>query len=387
MGSGTVTDGACISARSFAPRSRPALSVWFVCLLLARISLTGLECAADAADRDFTIFITSDVHVGAENLKADPPVTQQDTHARVTAGRDALLGLPGREYPSLPLPVGVPAGKVSVPRAWFILGDLTEGHPDPVNQEEQWQAFDELFPVMGLTVAGETVPVVAGAGNHDGPVHGPQRKGLIRRNRELEREGRLAAISTNGFHVALQWHGVHFISLNLCPADTTDAETPFRFGLPGPGSWNDPQGSFSFLKDYLVQKVGASGEPVILLQHYGFDGFSLNDWNWWTPKQRRALYELLKDYNVAAIFHGHNHHAEHYKWPDPKRHAADLQYFFAGATPETFRQYDVVSCGREGWVVRIFAGELIAVHFRGPDWNSAPAFLSQLPPGRTLKNR
>jgi hypothetical protein len=212
--------------------------------------------------------------------------------------------------------------------------------------------------------------VFACAGNHDGDPSGPVRQALVARNRKLAEAGQLAAISTNGAHFALNWSGIHFVCLNLCPADTTDAETPFKYGHSGPGSWNDPQGALSFLKDYLARHVGASGEPIVLMHHYGFDGFSLNDWNWWTLKQRRVLYELLKNYNVAAIFHGHNHHAEHYRWPDTKRHAADLDYFFDGKPPVNPRQYDVLSCGNVCWVIRVRGDQLIAAHFKGPSWNS-----------------
>ena len=224
------------------------------------------------------------------------------------------------------------------------------------------------------------VPVYACAGNHDGEPSGPQRQGLVTRNCQFARRGHFAAISTNGVHFALNWSGVHFLCLNLCPADTTDAETPFKYGKPGPGSWNDPQGALTFLEDYLARHVGSSGEPIILMHHYGFDGFSLNDWYWWTPKQRRALYELLKDYNVAAFFHGHNHHAEHYRWPDPKRHAADLDAFFDGHPPVNPRQYDVLSCGNVCWIVRVRGDQLIAVHFNGSDrpTDSAKHFVKPL---------
>jgi hypothetical protein len=137
---------------------------------------------------------------------------------------------------------------VAAPRALLLLGDLVDGHPEPAGQLEQWTSFDKLFPATGLELGGAPVPVIAGAGNHDG--------------------------------------------------------------------------------------------PVVLMQHYGFDGFSLNDWNWWTPKQRRALYELIADYNVVAILHGHNHHAEHYRWPDPKQHSADLEFLFDGKPPAKHRHYD-----------------------------------------------
>jgi hypothetical protein len=331
---------------------------------------------ASQASRDFTFFLFSDIHVGAENLKANPPVTREQSIARVKANLDAMRKLVGQ-----PWPVGS-KDAISVPRALMILGDVTDGHQELPRQQEQWRCLGELFPEAGVPFGKATVPVFAIAGNHDGPVAGPSRQGLLLRNRKLERTGQLAAISSNGAHYALNWEGVHFLFLNICPADKTDSETPFKFGQAGAGSWNDPEGAFSFLKEYLERRVGHSGEPVVLLQHYGFDGFSLNDWNWWTLKQRCALYDLLKDYNIAAIAHGHNHHAEHYRWPDPKLHAADLDYFFKGKPPASFRQYDVLSCGNVCWVIRVRGDQLFGANFKGQDWNvdSAARIMKSLKP-------
>ncbi len=343
-------------------------------LALAACPPPNLEAqATNPVARDFTVFLLSDTHIGAENLKALVPFTKSDTLAKRKADLDSMRKLVGRPYAETPAFTGLNLGTVAAPRGLFILGDLTDGHKDPAQQQEQWRTFDELFSAQGVSFGGRAVLVFAGAGNHDGDIVGPQRQGLVKRNRQLDQAGRLAAISTNGVHFALNWDGVHFLCLNLCPADTTDSETPFKYGQPGAGSWHDPQGALSFLQDYLARHVGTSGEPVVLMHHYGFDGFSLNDWNWWTLKQRRALYELLKDYNVAAFFHGHNHHAEHYRWPDPKRHAADLDFFFDGKPPADPRQYDVLSCGAVCWVIRIRGDQLIAAHFRGPDWTTDSA--------------
>jgi cytolysin (calcineurin-like family phosphatase) len=335
----------------------------------------------DAA-RDFTFFLISDIHLGAENLKANPPITKGDTLARVKANLDVMRTLVGRPYPEKSVLASLAPGSVAAPRALIILGDITDGHKIPAEQEDQRSAFDNLFPVDGIKFGEQTVPVFACAGNHDGDVAGPQRRGLVLRNRQLAQAGHFAAISTNGIHFALNWSGVHLICLNLCPADTTDASTPFKYGKPGPGSWNDPQGALLFLKDYLARYVGTSGAPVVIMQHYGFDSFSLNDWNWWTPKQRGSLYELLKAYNVAAFFHGHNHHAEHYRWPDPKRHNADLDVLYNHQPPANPRQYDILSCGNVCWVIRIRGDQLIAAHFKGPDWTTAPAgvFVKSLKP-------
>ena len=343
--------------------------------------LSGAAPAGPLA-RDFTFFLLSDVHVGAKNDQAEQPTLPAAMVSSACAHLDLMRGLVGLPYPARPEFAGLNLGVIAAPRGLFILGDLTDGHKDPAVRQQQWESFDTMFPALGVPFGGQMVPVFACAGNHDGALNGPARLGLVRRNRVLAQANSLAAISTNGVHFALNWNGVHFISLGLCPADTTDADTPFKFGKPGPGSWNDPQGALSFLREYLARHVGASGEPIVLMHHYGFDGFSLNDWNWWTPRQRRVLYELLGHYNVAAIFHGHNHHAEHYKWPDPEHHAADLKCFFDGQVPTNARRYDVLSCGNVCWVIRIHNDQFIAAHFNGHDWPTDPAdfFVKSLKP-------
>jgi hypothetical protein len=369
------------------PRFHPSLHGTCLLLLLllgATSCVSGRHptAAQSGATRDFTFFLCSDIHIGEENLKAKPPFTKADTLARIESDLQAMRGLVGRPWPDQPMLAGLNLDSIAAPRALILLGDITDGHKDPAEQEDQRRALDRLFPFEGVRFGDRDVPVLACAGNHDGDPAGPLRQGLVARNRKLADAGQFAAIATNGVHFALNWSGVHWICLGLCPADTTDAETPFKYGQPGPGSWNDPQGAMSFLKEYLARHVGASGEPIVLMHHYGFDGFSMNDWNWWTPKQRRVLYELLKDYNVAAFLHGHNHHAEHYRWPDPARHAADLDFFFDGKPPANPRQYDVLSCGNVCWVIHVRGDQLIAAHFKGTSWNTdrAAVFVKSLRP-------
>jgi hypothetical protein len=343
------------------------------CLLLLSVLpvFAASRQAVERTSRDFVFFLLSDVHVGAEDLKATPRVTAAESLARLSTNLDTMRGLVGQPYPSRPDPGGKVAGRISDPFALVILGDLTDGHKEPARQEEQWRSFEGLFPVNGVVFGNSTVPGICLAGNHDGELDGPARRGLIARNRALLEQGRLTAVSSNSVHFAFNRDGVHFLGLGLCAADTTDAETPFKYGKPGPGSWNDPQGAFSFLREYLERVVGKSGEPVVLMQHYGFDGFSMNDWNWWTPKQRRALYELLDGYNIAAILHGHNHHAEHYRWPDPKLHQSDLQFYFDGKPHAKYRQYEILSCGNVCWVVRVSGNRLIAAHYDPTGWATA----------------
>jgi cytolysin (calcineurin-like family phosphatase) len=66
----------------------------------------------------------------------------------------------------------------------------------------------------------------------------------------------------------------------------------------------------------------SDGRPVILFQHYGWDSFSTERWDpasktfddtgagdphWWSDAERAALRTAIKNYNVIAIFHGHQH--------------------------------------------------------------------------------
>jgi cytolysin (calcineurin-like family phosphatase) len=64
--------------------------------------------------------------------------------------------------------------------------------------------------------------------------------------------------------------------------------------------WHDPQGSLSFLKEDLAQKVGTSGHPVVLMAHCGFDT------DWWCAEDWAELYQAAKPYNVVLYLHGHS---------------------------------------------------------------------------------
>lgn len=218
--------------------------------------VTACPLSGGAATRDFNVVVFSDIHLGAENLKAKEPFTKADTFARVKRQVDVMRGWMGSPYPPQPALAGLELGTVAAPRGLFILGDLTDGHKELALQQDQWRSFDEMFPVKGISFGSNLVPAFAIAGNHDGELAGPQRQGLVIRNRALSQAGHVTALSSNGVHFALNWDGVHFIGLGLCPADTTDTETPFKYGQPGPGSWNDPQGALTFLKELLFTSAG-----------------------------------------------------------------------------------------------------------------------------------
>jgi hypothetical protein len=109
----------------------------------------------------------------------------------------------------------------------------------------------------------------------------------------------LSNISSNGYHYSWDADDFHFVCLNLFPGNSPD-------NIGG-----SPEGSLPFLISDLDTKVGSSGRPVVLYHHFGFDDFSTN---WWSEAQRDRYYEVLKNYNVAAIFCAHNHLIGHVPW-------------------------------------------------------------------------
>jgi len=345
-----------------------SIATLLICLQAMGCRGQAVEPGAAAEPRDFTFFVISDPHIGVQE-KEKPTRTTEQIVEEGRRGVAAVLGLIGKALPSDGLAGAIGPGRVGRPRGLLIAGDLTDNL--------RWDAFQEVFPTTGIPTEAEPLDAFACFGNHDGNPDGPVRRGLVDQNRAYWRAGKLSAISDNGVHFALCWQGVHLLGLSPCPADSTDEETPFRFGQPGPGSWNDPQGALRFLQTYLAEKVGQSGDPVILVHHYGFDGFSTNDWNWWTPKQRRALYDAIKDYNIVAFIHGHNHHAARYRWPDPQQAPDEVRRLFGDPMPDDVRSYDVFSWGRLCWVFRFVNDQMIAAHYggEGRGWNPALHFV------------
>ncbi len=105
-------------------------------------------------------------------------------------------------------------------------------------------------------------------------------------------------------HYSWDWHDVHFIQANVYPGNDPHNDT--TLDLPG----TDPNDALSFIQldlfahDPSATNVNPSDKPVVIIQHYGFDSFSLKGW---TEAQRVAYWNAIKNYNVIAIFNGHSH--------------------------------------------------------------------------------
>jgi hypothetical protein len=141
-------------------------------------------------------------------------------------------------------------------------------------------------------------------------------------------------------HYSWDWHDVHFVQLNLMPADSAAPEFPELY----------PMGALSFLINDLATYVGDSQRPVILMHHYGFDVFSMgvgiNTQVWWTAEQRLAYWNAIANYNVVAIFTGHLHPTP-YQTNDTSRYIRWTRPVGASGGPASIPTF-VSGAAREG---------------------------------------
>jgi len=231
--------------------------------------------------RDVTFFLASDTHYGLS-----PEVDKAD--GRVV---EAMNLLPGTAFPK---EIG---GTVGVPRGVAVLGDLVNNGDGPEGPV-QWRQFTSDFGVAGEGRL--RYPVYELPGNHDGGDGGVVRRGI--RERDARRPG-LKGASENGVSYSWDWDDVHFVSLGLFAGSEGEVVVS-PWGRRFEGTWRLPGHSIEFLKEDLAKNVGRSGRPVVLLQHYGFDVWGMS---WWSEKERQALAEVIRGYDVIAIFWGHSH--------------------------------------------------------------------------------
>jgi len=266
------------------------LWVGLVVCLLAFAAAPGAEGEV-AAVRDVTFISTSDCHY----READRTENHNDLNRRSVEQMNAIAGVRWPEK--------LGGDPISRPRGVVLLGDVVDDGDRTLGgrriSEEQYQLFLADFGLDG-TDGLLKYPVFEGWGNHDGPPEGKEKGGfsfqgqLKRRNLARKQKGLISNLSANGLHYSWEWDDVHFVQLNLYPADRQ------REGVRYSPVWHDPQDALSFLQKDLAETVGASGRPVVLMSHCGFDT------DWWTPDDWRDLYEAGKPYNVVLYLYGHS---------------------------------------------------------------------------------
>ena len=260
-------------------------------LLLSVVCGAWLLACLPAVARDVTFISTSDPHYRHTDHKAGH---HNDLNA---ASIDEMNRIAEVEWP-----VKLGGGPIAKPRGVLCIGDLVDDgdHREGTRNltEEQWRHYAADFGVDG-TDARLKYPVFEAWGNHCGPPVGREKNGfstqaqLVARNRQRLENGQISSLHANGLHHSWDWDDVHFVQLNIYPADRQNPKVKYN------AAWHDPQGSLTFLKRDLAEKVGDSGRPVVLISHCGFDT------DWWLPEDWKEAYEAAKAYNVILYLYGH----------------------------------------------------------------------------------
>jgi hypothetical protein len=180
------------------------------------------------------------------------------------ANRDLVAQL--NELPGTPLPPEV-GGRVDTPRGVLFLGDTTDnGHLD------EFARFEEVYGRTGKDGL-LRFPLFEAIGNHDINSTSPIKAKVIARH--------------GGINYTIDWDGVRFVCLDMYP----DAKTLL---------WLQPE----------LRRAGRR-MPLVFFFHYSLAGpYS----DFWEESEKQAFADAIAGYNVAAIFHGHEHRMGHYTW-------------------------------------------------------------------------
>lgn len=269
--------------------------------LLGLLALVPALSLAAEPQRDITFISVSDIHY----KEADRP----DCHNPLNrASVEEMNRITAATWPEK-----LGGGEIGKPRGVVVLGDAIDDGDKSVNgrknSEEENKFFLEDFGLDGTDGLLE-YPVFEGWGNHDGPPEGKGKCGfsfqgqIRKRNLLRKHKGLISNLSENGLHYSWDWGDVHFVQLNLYPADKQ------RAGVHYSPVWHDPQNALSFLKKDLAEKVADSGRPVVLMSHCGFDT------DWWVKEDWKEAYDAAKPYNVVLYLYGHTGTGVHQWAPD-----------------------------------------------------------------------
>jgi cytolysin (calcineurin-like family phosphatase) len=161
-------------------------------------------------------------------------------------------------------------------------------------------------------------------GNHDSP-HGTGHAidKIIERNQN--RPG-LVNLSANGLHYSWDWNQTHFINLGLIVGTDHSISRRRRYAALD---------SLDFLVSDLREKVGNSGRPIIITHHVDIARYTTAcdpegpaTSKEWDPCDVRAFHQALADFNIAAIFYGHTHARNIFRWDGASAKATEGIHVF-----------------------------------------------------------
>jgi Calcineurin-like phosphoesterase len=192
----------------------------------------------------------------------------------------------GKSYPD---DIG---GKVASPKGVIVTGDLTQD-----GKKNEWETFEKFYGLTGKDGLLK-FPVYECLGNHD------LRAGNFIRKKVAKRHG------GNSIYV-WNWDDLYLINLGEAP-DNSDLK-------------------------WLMKNLAQIGKekPVILYFHFPLAG-PYNK-NWFTEgNYRTSLNNIIKDFNIIGIFHGHFHGSGFYKWNN-------IDVYNMGSVKHNWRDFAVVN--------------------------------------------
>lgn len=290
-----------------------SLSFLFTLLIISSCYLSFVSASSGL----LSFFGASDVHFGHDVITSNGSITTslELNIAAVT------------EMNALPLndswPESLGGGLVQTPVGLIITGDLID------NGYTEGYETDNFTHVYGLTGTDGLVrfPVLEGRGNHDGGnTTDPTEPHfvasmIVERNQVRQSYGSLfniTGISQSGLHYSWRWQvsdtcSAFFVMMNEYAGHICEGCSPVNcfYGPPCYTGWTYPEDSLGFLEEQLPLHIGASGEPVFVMQHYCFDGYSNS---WYSENQREELFRTLTPYNTQGILCGHTHSAAIYSY-------------------------------------------------------------------------
>ena len=249
--------------------------------------------AAVSADAplDVTFGVATDLHFGKDEPNYEEVLSPHDAETHVAQINQVFSG-------SSRWPQGLAdSGQViAAPAGVVLTGDLTHAASPRSLMELQdlWEP--------GRKPSGIKHSVYVGLGNHDFMENMLIPGFNAGRMKAYVKKRMKGCAGVVNFHKSTANYSWDWGKLHLIQAHTYADER--KYGSRGGLAW---------LARDLARHVGDSGRPVIIFQHYGFDDFSKSG-DWWQDLDRENFLNVIRPYNVIALFSGHRHWQDIYSF-------------------------------------------------------------------------
>ncbi len=259
-----------------------------------------------------SFFVVGDTHFLADKMQPDR--LDANSAAYTTRLVDTLNRLPGTDFYD-----AAGGGEVSAPSGVLHVGDIIDtgdknGPTQLAMQRTEWAGYVAQFGLTG-TEGRLKFPVFEVPGNHDSP-HGTGHAIEQMIARQRARKG-LKAISKNGLHASWEWGGVHFVTLGLIVGTDKNVARKRRYAASD---------SLEFLIEDLANTP--KNQPLVLVHHVDMARYTVakpdtdyTKWEW-DPADVAAFHTAIKG-RRAAIFYGHTHVRNVFRWDGNSIKAAD----------------------------------------------------------------